>query len=74
MHHQGASDHLLTFRYQLVLGDQLIEFLRLTPLAVLCLISPVSAHQRFDQTRDWWHASVRVFEIEILVKVLFSSS
>jgi hypothetical protein len=52
-------------------GHQLIKLLRLTRLAVMSAISFVSSDQRFDHARDWCHASIQVFAIEILVRVLF---
>jgi hypothetical protein len=34
-------------------------------------IGSVSSDQRFDHARDWCHASIKLFAIEIRVRVLF---
>jgi hypothetical protein len=71
MNDLGPSKHHLTSRYQLMASHQLIKLLRLTRLAVMPAISCVSSDQRLDHARDWCHASIKLFAIETLVRVLF---
>jgi hypothetical protein len=71
MNDAGPSKNHLTSRYQLMSGHQLIKLLRLTRLAVMSAISFVSSDQRFNHARDQCHASIKLFAIEILVRVLF---
>jgi hypothetical protein len=71
MNDLGPSKHHLTSRYQLITGHQLIKLLRLTRLAVMSAIGSIISNQRFDDARDQCHASIKLFAIEILVRVLF---
>jgi hypothetical protein len=71
MNDLGLSKHPLTARHQLMSGHQLIKLLRLTRLTVMSAISSVSSDQRFDHARDSCHASIKVFAIEIVVRLLF---
>jgi hypothetical protein len=64
MNDLGPSKHHLTSRCQLM------SLLRLTRLAVMSAISSVSSDQRFDHARDSCHAPIKLFAIEILVRVL----
>jgi hypothetical protein len=71
MNDLGPSKHYLISRYQLMSGHRLIQLFRLTRLAVMSAISSFGSDQRFDHARDWCHASIKLFAIEILVRVLF---
>lgn len=71
MNDPGHSKHHLTPRRQLMLGHQLIKLLRLTRLAVMSAINSASSDQRFDHAHDSCHAPIKLFAIEILVRVLF---
>jgi hypothetical protein len=51
-------------------GDQLIKLLRLTWRAAMSAIRSASSDQSFDHARDWCHASIEGFVIEILVQML----
>jgi hypothetical protein len=52
-------------------GHQLIKLLQLTRLAVVSAISSVSSDQRLDHARDWCHASIKLFAIEIVPRLSF---
>jgi hypothetical protein len=71
MNDLGLSKHHLTPRHQPMPVHQLINLLRLTRLAAMSTINSGSSDQRFDHARDWCHAPIKLFAIEIVVRSFF---
>jgi hypothetical protein len=71
MNNLGVCKYGLSSKYQLMSGHQLTKLLRLARLTVMSAISSVTSNQRFDHARDWCHASIKSFAIEIVVRSFF---